>query len=86
MKLQQGLVYKRSSGKFVGFCEIGDINQEIESFQVRCVGKESSVPTVSKNIGKYMNVFMVRRIYANLESIMVIMLLVVLPCFSWFYR
>ena len=27
MKLQQGLVYKRSSGKLIRFCEMGDINQ-----------------------------------------------------------
>ena len=32
MKLQQGLGYERSSEKLVGFCEMGDINQEIESF------------------------------------------------------
>ena len=68
MKLQQGIVYKRSSGKLVGFCEMGDINQEIESFQARCVDKESSFLTISKNIPKYVNVFMVRGIYKNLES------------------
>ena len=32
MKLQQGLGYERSSEKLVGFCEMGDINQELESF------------------------------------------------------
>ena len=37
MKSQQGLVYERSSEKLVGFCEMGDINQEIESFQAKCV-------------------------------------------------
>ena len=68
MKLQQVLVYKRSSGKLVGFCEMGDINQEIESFQARCVDKESSVLTISKDIAKYVNVFVVRGIYTHLES------------------
>ena len=68
MKLQQGIVYKRSSGKLVRFCEMGNINQEIESFQARCVDKESSFLTISKNIPKYVNVFMVRGIYKNLES------------------
>ena len=58
MKLQQVLVYERSSGKLVGFCEMGDINQEIESFQARCVDKESSVLTISKDIAKYVNVFL----------------------------
>ena len=41
MKLQQGLLYKRSSGKLVEFSDIREINQEIESFQARCVGKEN---------------------------------------------
>ena len=50
MKLQQGLVYKRSSGKLAGFCEMGEINQEIERFQARCVDKESSVLTISKTL------------------------------------
>ena len=30
--------------------------------------KESSVLTISKNLAKYVNVFMVYRIYTNLES------------------
>ena len=46
----QGLVYKRSSGKLAGFCEMGEINQEIERFQARCVDKESSVLTISKTL------------------------------------
>ena len=33
MKFQQGLVYQKSSGKLIGFCEFGDINEEIETFQ-----------------------------------------------------
>ena len=49
-ELQHGLVYKRSSGKLVGFCEIGDINQEIENFQATCVDKESSVLTMQKTL------------------------------------
>ena len=63
MKLQQVLVYKRSSGKLVGFCEMGDINQEIESFQARCVDKENSIWTISKTLAKYVNVFIVCGIY-----------------------
>ena len=50
MKLQQGLVYKRPSVKVVGICETGDINQEIESFQARCVDKEITVLAISKNL------------------------------------
>ena len=68
MKLHQRLVYKRSSGKLVGFCEMRDMNQETESFHARYVDKKSSVLTISKNIPKYVNVFMVRGIYTNLES------------------
>ena len=35
MKLLQGLVYKKLSEKLVGFREMGDVNQEIESFAQR---------------------------------------------------
>ena len=56
IKFQQGLVCKRSSGKLVAFCEIGDINQEIESFQARCVAKENIILTISKTLAKYVNV------------------------------
>lgn len=61
MKLQQGLVYKRSSGKLVGFCEMGDVNQEI--FQARCIEKESSFLTISKNLAKYVNMVKGHGIY-----------------------
>ena len=63
MKFQQGLVCKRSSGKLVAFCEMGDISQEIESFQARCVDKENSIWTISKTLAKYVNVFIVCGIY-----------------------
>ena len=37
IKLQQGLLYKRSPGKLVGFCEMGDNNQEIEIYQATII-------------------------------------------------
>ena len=42
---------------------MGDINQEIESFQARCVDKENSIWTISKTLAKYVNVFIVCGIY-----------------------
>ena len=45
MKVQPNLVYKRSTGKIVGFVEMGDINEEISQFQTKfedseCQGEE----------------------------------------------
>ena len=68
MKIQQGLVYQRSTGKLVGFCEMGDINQEITNFQSRCKDIENDEQLISTKLAKYVNVFMVRGIFSNLES------------------
>ena len=68
MKLQQGLVYQRSTGKLIGFCEMGDINHEIATFQASCFEELSDELKVAKNLAKYVNVFMVRGIFSNLES------------------
>ena len=45
MKIQSNLVYKKSTGKIVGFVEMGDINEEISQFQTKfedseCQGEE----------------------------------------------
>ena len=32
MKIKSGLVFSKTTGKLVGFCEMGEINDEIEKF------------------------------------------------------
>ena len=67
MKIQSNLVYKKSTGKIVGFVEMGDINEEISQFQTKfedseCQGEES----IGKKVTKYVNVFTVRGILSKL--------------------
>ena len=33
MYIKEGLVYNKSTGKLVGYCDIGDINNHLEQFQ-----------------------------------------------------
>ena len=84
MKFQQGLVCKRSSGKLVAFCEMGDINQEIESFQARCVAKENSILTTSKALAKYVNV--ICECLHGSWNLYKFRKYNWLSCFLWFYR
>ena len=39
MHIKSGLVFSKSSGKLVGFTELGDINQELEEFSTRIENK-----------------------------------------------
>ena len=50
------VVYQRSSGKLVGFTEIGDINEEIQEFLYSVKEEDSNREYVSKKLAKYVNV------------------------------
>ena len=62
MKIKSGLVYKRSSGKLIGFTEMGELNEELREFNSLC---ESSDET-EREFASYVNVFMVRGISSRL--------------------
>ena len=62
MKIQSNLVYKKSTGKIVGFVGMGDINEEISWFQIKCEDNDKSF---GKKVAKYVNVFMVRGILSK---------------------
>ena len=50
------VVYQRSSGKLVGFTEIGDINEEMQEFLYSGKEEDSNREYVSKKLAKYVNV------------------------------
>ena len=49
-------MYQRSSGKLVGFTEIGDINEEMQEFLYSGKEEDSNREYVSKKLAKYVNV------------------------------
>ncbi len=61
MKIREGLVYDKTTGEVCGYCEIGDINDELAALQTQCLGKDTL------QIAKYMLVVMVRGILFKLE-------------------
>ena len=72
MKIKSGLVFSKTTGKLVGFCEMGEINDEIEKFikameSQAATEKQSLEPGSDRNIAKYVIVFMVRGIFSNLQ-------------------
>ena len=67
MKIQSNLVYKKSTGKIVGFVEMEDINEEISQFQTKFEDSEyQGEESIGKKVAKYVNIFMVRSILSKL--------------------
>ena len=64
IKIKAGLVYKKGSGKIVGFTDMGDINDEIKTLVDRCEKKKKE----KVDFASYINVFMVRGICSKLCS------------------
>ena len=63
IKIKSGLIYKKSSGKLIGFTEMGELNEEINEFQRGCDEGKSEL---DRQFSKYVNMFMVRGIFSNL--------------------
>ena len=68
MKIKSGLVFSKETVKLVGFCEMGEINDEIEKFSKAmesqaAAEKQSLEPGSDRNIAKYVIVFMMRGIF-----------------------
>ena len=53
MKIQGNLVYKKSTGKVIGYTKVGDLNEEISEFSVRCCSPEADTLNISKRIATY---------------------------------
>ena len=58
MKIKEGLVYNKFSGKIIGFTQLGDVNDSLLRLE-----QEGECPSVSK----YCLALMVRGIFCNLE-------------------
>ena len=63
IKIKSGLVFRRSTGKLVGFTEMGELNEELRVLQDNLDGSKS---LDERDFAKYVNVFMVRGIFSNL--------------------
>lgn len=63
IKIKSWLVYKRGSGKVVGFTEMGSINEEIKEFVDRC--NKSRKFNYDSQFANYVIVFMVRVFLTN---------------------
>ena len=71
MKIKSGLVFCSSTGKLVGFTEMGSINNMAAEFERRVSKEESSDKKSTENeinqpLAKYVIVFMVRGIFTSL--------------------
>ena len=55
IKIKAGLTYRRSTGKLVGFTEMGPLNEEIKSLKQKC--DDSDID--DQDFAKYVNLFMV---------------------------
>ena len=61
IKIKSGLVYKKGTGKIIGFKDMDDVNDEIETLVNRFEDKGENHDFV-----RYINVFFVRRILSKL--------------------
>ena len=62
MKIREGLVYDKYTGEVSGFCNIGEINNELLELERRCQG-ERETPAVAK----HMLVVMLRGVFFKLD-------------------
>ena len=62
MKIQSELVYSKSTGKLIGFVELGSLDGEIDKLEQCCSGK-----TKEKELATSVLAFMVRGIYSNYQ-------------------
>ena len=66
MKIKSNLVYSRTSGKMVGFTEMGNINGEFKTFQEK-LERQQSAEKLDRELASHVIVFMVRDIFSNLS-------------------
>ena len=62
MKIQSELVYSKSTGKLIGFVEIGDINSEMELLEQQCLEKEKDASS-ERELATHALAFMVQAIF-----------------------
>ena len=65
MRIKSNLVHSKSTGRLVGFTEMGNINDEFRKFQDSMESKNSG-NNIEREFASYVLVFMVRGIFSNL--------------------
>ena len=65
MRIKSNSVYSKSTGRLVGFIEMGSINDEIRKFQ-DSVKSQNSGNNIEREFASYVLVYMVRGIFSNL--------------------
>lgn len=63
MHLKEGLVYNKGSGSLIGFCDLGDVVQQLNDFEQNI----SSDTPIKRPLAKAMTVFMVRGVFTNIK-------------------
>lgn len=71
MYIREDLVYDKHSGKMIGFCNLGDVNNHLLSFE-RSLVEEKEDSEVLPALAKTMMVFMVRGLFTPLRLLVVI--------------
>ena len=66
MRIKSNLVYSKSTGKLIGFTEMGEINEEFRSFQDKVEQKCESGKEIERDFASYVLVYMVRGIFSKL--------------------
>ena len=65
MRIKSNLAYSKSTGRLVGFTEMGSINDEFQKFQ-DSVESQNSGNNIEREFASYVLVYMVRGIFSNL--------------------
>lgn len=63
MHIRQDLVFDKHSGEMIGFCNLGEVNNQLLDFEQSLSGSEPSSPALAKT----MMVFMVRGLFSKLQ-------------------
>ena len=67
MKIKSGLVFCSTTGKLVGLCEMGDVNDALAEFARKCENGDSTASSdPDRQLAQYVIVFMVRGIFSPL--------------------
>ena len=65
MKIKSGLVFNRHTGKIVGFTSIGDINEELRTFEKTMSSNEGQ--DMNRDIATYITCVMIRGLFTKYE-------------------
>ncbi len=63
MHIRQDLMYDKHSGEMIGFCSLGEVNDQLLAFERSLSDNEPSSPELAKT----MMVFMVRGLFNKLQ-------------------